>query len=60
METTQDQEGCKHGLSFDEHCSLCYGDFLKYTDYHITTAIDYEQFRREINPKRTDILPKWL
>ncbi len=53
METNQSQEKCKHEIAFDEHCSLCYGDFLKHTDYHIATAMDYERFRREINPKKT-------
>jgi hypothetical protein len=53
MEVTQDQEKCKHEVPFDEHCSLCYGDFLKHTDYHIATAMDYERFRREVNPKKT-------
>jgi hypothetical protein len=55
METIQNQEKCKHEIPFDEHCSLCYGDFLKHTDYHIATAMDYERFRREINPKKTDL-----
>ncbi len=55
METTRNREKCKHAISFNEHCSFCYGDFLKYTDYHIASAIDYELFRREVNAKKTDI-----